>query len=186
MAGEVRQRMIDHAVLLLARKGPLASFSEVLEASGAPRGSLYHHFPGGKDELVLAAMDAASQRAIAFLEPMRGEPADKVAEAFVNLWRAVLARSKFEAGCAVLAVTVTSDASTRRARAGQIFRAWRDLITGMLEAGGVPADRAKGLGAALISACEGAVAIARAEGSMEPFDLAAAEQVRAIRDAMAR
>jgi len=60
MARDTRQKMIERAAILLAQKGLQgASFSEVLEASGAPRGSLYHHFPGGKDELVLAAVALA-------------------------------------------------------------------------------------------------------------------------------
>src|SRR5271168_1693606 len=138
VASDVRQRMIDQAVILLARKGPQgASFSEVLEASGAPRGSLYHHFPGGKDELVLAAIDTASERALALLEPLRGKPADKVAEGFISLWRTSLSRSRFAAGCSVLAVTVTTDVAALRARAGQIFRTWRETLTSMLAEGGV-------------------------------------------------
>ena len=52
-------------MVLLAQKGVQGtSFMDVLEATGAPRGSLYHHFPGGKDELVLAAMDEASREAL--------------------------------------------------------------------------------------------------------------------------
>ena len=48
--------MIEAAMYLIASKGVQAtSFADVLKASGAPRGSVYHHFPGGKDELVLAA-----------------------------------------------------------------------------------------------------------------------------------
>jgi TetR/AcrR family transcriptional regulator, lmrAB and yxaGH operons repressor len=177
--------MIDHAVVLLAQKGLQGtSFNEVLQASGAPRGSLYHHFPGGKAELVLAAMDAASGRAEALLGPVRGQPADKVAETFIALWRAVLTRSGFEAGCAVLAVTVTSDSAELRERAAQIFRTWRALLAGILNEGGIPLKRADGLAAMLISTCEGAVALSRAEGSLTPFELAATELVRAVREAM--
>ena len=184
MASDVRQRMIEHAAVLLAKKGPGASFNEVLQASGAPRGSLYHHFPGGKAELVLAAMDAAGRRAEALLGPMRGQPADKAAEAFIALWRAVLTRSGFEAGCAVLAVTVTSDSPELRDHAGRIFRTWRALLASILNEGGVPPERADGLAATLIAACEGAVALSRAEGSLAPFELTAAEQLRAVRGAM--
>ena len=185
MTSDVKQRMIEKAVVLLARKGlQRASFSEVLEASGAPRGSLYHHFPGGKNELVLAAMNEASRRALAALETFKGQPADKVAEAFTSLWASVLTHSRLEAGCAVVAVTLASDSPVLRERAGEIFKAWRDLLSRMLLEGGVQRERSDGLAAGLIAACEGAVAIARAENSMKPFLLVVAEQLKAIREAM--
>jgi TetR/AcrR family transcriptional regulator, lmrAB and yxaGH operons repressor len=185
MTSDVKQRMIEKAVVLLARKGlQRASFSEVLEASGAPRGSLYHHFPGGKNELVLAALNEASRRALTALEALKGQPADKVAEAFTSLWASVLTHSRLEAGCAVVAVTLASDSPMLRERAGEIFKAWRDLLSRILTEGGVPRGRSDGLAAGLVAACEGAVAIARAENSMKPFHLVVAEQLRAIEDAM--
>ena len=59
MAKNVRQRMIAGAGDLLSRRGlQSTSFAEVTQATGTPRGSIYHHFPGGKQELVLAALDA--------------------------------------------------------------------------------------------------------------------------------
>jgi TetR/AcrR family transcriptional repressor of lmrAB and yxaGH operons len=62
MAGEVRARMVDGAIALLASRGlEGTSFSEVLELTGAPRGSIYHHFPGGTAELVSAAVDGAGR-----------------------------------------------------------------------------------------------------------------------------
>ena len=65
VARDVRERMIEGAVRLLARHGLQAtSFTEVLELTGAPRGSIYHHFPGGKDELISAAVDRAGARAL--------------------------------------------------------------------------------------------------------------------------
>src|SRR5271167_3077877 len=185
MASDVKQRMIEKAVVLLARKGlQRASFSEVLEAAGAPRGSLYHHFPGGKNELVLAAMNEASRRALVALETLKGQPADKVAAAFCALWASVLARSHLEAGCAVVAVTLASDSPALRKRAGEIFKAWRELLSQMLSEGGIPPARSAGLAAGLIAACEGAVAVARAENSLTPFELVVAEQLRAIKEAM--
>ena len=57
MAKDVRERMVAGASQLLATKGLQAtSFGEVIELTDTPRGSIYHHFPGGKDELVLAAL----------------------------------------------------------------------------------------------------------------------------------
>src|SRR6185503_7714391 len=101
--------MIERTAVLLAKKGLLgASFSKILEESGAPRGSLYHHFPGGKDELVLEAIELAQSHVMAVIEKLAGHPADEVASAFINMLRTVLSRSNFEAGCSIVAVTVAA------------------------------------------------------------------------------
>ena len=185
MAGPVKQRMIERAALLLAKKGLQgASFSEVLEASGAPRGSLYHHFPGGKQELVAAALSAAGARAMGVLEGQQGKPALEVAATFIALWRMVLEKTDFEAGCAIAAVTVAADSPALLESAAREFRAWRARLAALLAAGGVPARRAGALAATLIAACEGAVVLARAERSFEPFDMIAAEQLAAVRGAV--
>jgi TetR/AcrR family transcriptional regulator, lmrAB and yxaGH operons repressor len=182
MPTDARTRMIETAALLLAAKGVHgASFSEVLAASGAPRGSVYHHFPGGKEQLVGAAIDVARERAEGALRALHGRPAAEVAEGFVGLWRAVLVASDFSAGCAVLAVTVEVDGGDLVARAADVFRAWRSALVLSLVAGGVPAERAPGLAALLVAGCEGAVVVARAERSLDAFEAAAAEIVAAVR-----
>ncbi|CAN5262115.1 TetR/AcrR family transcriptional regulator [soil metagenome] len=181
MPSDARQRMIDSTAILLAKHGLSGtSFSEVIAASGAPRGSLYHYFPGGKDELVLAAVGAAGDRAMAVLDRLEGKHAGEVAEAFLGLWRSVLTVSGFGAGCAVAAVTVASHSAELLESAGVVFRGWRARLATLLHSGGVPIERAAALAATLIAASEGAVVLARAEQSFEPFDLVAAEQVAAI------
>src|SRR6202167_3250427 len=71
---DVRSRMVEGAVRLLATKGVEGtSFAEVLDATGSPRGSVYHHFPGGKPELLHAALDLASERGLAAMEATRSE-----------------------------------------------------------------------------------------------------------------
>ena len=58
-----REQMIEGALSLLAKQGLQAtSFSEVLKLTGAPRGSIYHHFPGGKDQLVAEALKLSEKR----------------------------------------------------------------------------------------------------------------------------
>lgn len=183
VATDVRQRMVDSTSVLLAKKGLQGtSFSAILDASGAPRGSLYHHFPGGKDELVLAAVAQTGQRAQALVDATVGLSAVDVAEAFVGLWRALLTRSNFEAGCAVAAVTVAAEDAELLAGAGLAFRDWRTSLEAALVAGDVPSERAPAVAAALIAACEGATIMARAERSLEPFDLVATEQIETVRN----
>src|SRR5947207_14909068 len=54
MATDTRTRMIEATALLIRQRGYHGtSLNDILSASGAPRGSLYFHFPGGKDQLVV-------------------------------------------------------------------------------------------------------------------------------------
>jgi len=184
MARGVRERMVASAVNLLARRGLQAtSFSEVLEHSGAPRGSVYHHFPGGKNQLIGSALDAAGDRAIELLDRKAGAPAEEIAGWFLHIWREVLIRGKFEAGCAVLAVAVAADSPELLDQTARVFRTWRRRLAELLEQGGLRAEDAALFAAVLVASSEGAVVLARAEQSLEPFDLVAqqlVDQVRAL------
>jgi TetR/AcrR family transcriptional repressor of lmrAB and yxaGH operons len=179
MASGTRQKMIEGAARLLAMRGlQETSFSEVLGLTGAPRGSIYHHFPEGKDQLVSEAIDLAGARAIEFLDRAEGSSAAEVTAYFLSLWREVLVRSEFQAGCSVLAVTVATDSKELLAHAAAIFRSWRLRLAELLEAGGLPAADALGFATVLIAASEGAVVLSRAEQSVDPF-LLVAEQLTA-------
>jgi AcrR family transcriptional regulator len=166
--------MVAGAVRLLAQKGlQAASFSEILELTQAPRGSVYHHFPGGKDQLVAEAVDLAGQRALDALRAT-GATAREVTTAFLELWRQLLVRSNFQAGCAVLAVTVATESPELLARAGTVFQAWREALVKRLVEGGLPPERAGPFAALLVASTEGAVALARAARNLEPFETVAA------------
>jgi AcrR family transcriptional regulator len=171
--GAVRARMVAGAVRLLAEHGPPgASFGDVLEATGTSRGSTYHHFPGGKKEMYAAALDLASDRALSAIEDVRGQPARVVVERFVEMWRTLLTTNDLRLGCAVLAVAVAGE-DEQVDHAGDIFRAWRERLASLLVDGGCPAAQAPALAACTIAAMEGAVAMARAEGDLMPFELVA-------------
>jgi len=180
--GEVRGRMVAGAVRLLAEKGyEGTSFAEVLALTGAPRGSTYHHFPGGKRELVDAALDLASDHAKAAMEPVRGRPAADVVARFFGMWRQLLNATELRAGCAVLAVTVDAVDAQMLTHAGQVFREWRQHLESLLTDGGLEPAAARRLAATAIAASEGAVALARAEQDMAPFDLVEAQLVAQAR-----
>jgi len=169
-----RDRMIDGAVRLLATKGLQAtSFSEVLDLTGAPRGSIYHHFPSGKNQLVGEAVRLAAERVRDSLEAVRGESAMAVAEHFLGLWRLLLVRTGFSAGCSVAAVTVAADSPTLLDEAATAFRDWSAQLADLLRVGGASADRADVLALTLIAGSEGAVIISRAERRIDPFDAVA-------------
>jgi TetR/AcrR family transcriptional regulator, lmrAB and yxaGH operons repressor len=173
--GVVRSRMVEGAVRLLATKGVEGtSFAEVLAATDAPRGSVYHHFPGGKPELLHAALDLASDRALAAMEAVRGESPMTVTDQFLGLWSELLNRSHLRAGCAVVAVTVAGQEDALLDHAGSIFRNWSDFLGELFTTGGLESEPARQFAITVIAAAEGAVAICRAERSREPFDDASA------------
>jgi TetR/AcrR family transcriptional regulator, lmrAB and yxaGH operons repressor len=163
--------MVEGAVRLLATKGVEGtSFAEVLEATDSPRGSVYHHFPGGKPELLHAALDLASERALGAMEATRGQPAAKVIERFLNLWRLLLDYSHVTAGCAVMAVTVAANDDELLDHTGTIFRTWTEYLAELCTASGIEPNSARQLAVTVIAATEGAVAMSRSERSTEPFD----------------
>jgi TetR/AcrR family transcriptional regulator, lmrAB and yxaGH operons repressor len=163
--------MVDGAVRLLATRGVEGtSFAEVLEATNSPRGSVYHHFPNGKPELLHAALDLASERGLAAMGATRGQPSAVVIERFLSLWRGLLEYSRLTAGCAVVAVTVAGSDEGLLVHAGTIFQTWTELLTDLCVAGGMEMESARPLAVTVIAATEGAVALCRAERSMEPFE----------------
>jgi AcrR family transcriptional regulator len=176
LPSDTRKKMIESAVILLATRGLQGTaFSDVVERSGAPRGSIYHHFPAGKDELVEAAVQLAGDRALGVLDAVEGQSPRAVTAFFLDVWREVLVRSGLRAGCAVLAVTVATDSPELLEHASAVFRAWRTRLAELYVQGGLPPDQAARLAATLVASSEGAVVLRRAERTLEPFELVAAE-----------
>jgi TetR/AcrR family transcriptional regulator, lmrAB and yxaGH operons repressor len=186
MVSAVRERMVAGAVRLLAQRGLQAtSFSSVLAETNAPRGSIYHHFPGGKEELVTAAIAATEQHALSLLDPETGASAVDVARSFLAAWRALLTYADFDAGCALVAVTVAAETDAMRERTAEAFRAWQDKLGRALAAGGLSTDDAQSAATLLLAASEGAVVICRAERDIRPFELVAAQLVEHVRGLVA-
>jgi AcrR family transcriptional regulator len=165
--------MIAGAARLLSRRGLQAtSFSEVLAATGAPRGSLYHHFPGGKDELIAEATRYVERQLLEVLERARPSTPEEVVVVFTSVWRTVLAGSDLEAGCAVAAVAI--DAGDGQgglvALAGRVFIEWQEALAALLEVAGLEAGHAADVALLLVVAMEGSLVLCRAQRSLEPFD----------------
>jgi AcrR family transcriptional regulator len=168
--------MIEAALDSLRRRGVSGmSFTEVLEHSGAARGAIYHHFPGGKTQLVA---EAATRNAQDVRENLSQLPADSprvLVEAFLAMIRPVVEQSARGSGCAVAAVALGTDAADAGLReiAAGAFTAWRSELAGKLAAGGMAAEQASALAATLVTLLEGAHVLCRAAGDIEPFDQAA-------------
>ena len=101
--------------------------------------------------------------------------------AAIGAWRALLTGADFEAGCALLAVTVAADAPALRDAAAESFRTWRARLARALHEGGLGADRAADTAQLLLAASEGAVVLSRAERDIRPFDTVAAQLLDHVR-----
>lgn len=177
---DVRPRMINGAARLLAQRGLQgASFAEVLALTGAPRGSIYHHFPNGKDELVVAAMDAVSDATEQRLSQFDGDSV-AITEGFLQLWSDLLDRANLTAGCAVVAVSVAATGDLLD-HAGAVFRRWTAQLADLFQNAGLADDAARDFATLLIAATEGAVIMSRAQRSRAPFDRIAASLIAQAR-----
>jgi AcrR family transcriptional regulator len=164
--------MVLSALYLIAERGVQGtSIADVLERSGAPRGSVYHHFPGGKDEIVGAAMEYMATDARVPLRALHGCDVSGIVTGFINLWRGVLTRSEFAAGCATAGVTVSGESETARAAARKVFEVWIADLAELLEAAGVDRSKAADFAWMLFASTEGALVFARAEHNMRALDL---------------
>ena len=179
--------MVAGAADLMSRRGLNGtSMRDVVRYTGTPRGSIGHHFPRGKQQLIEDAIVFAGRQVSGPLEHLtRDRGAIAGLREFIALWRKTLERSKFQAGCPVLAVAVeqfVNDATERDGRpdaaaqgrlldlADGVFADWQRIMVSALRREGVPSARARRLAALVIASTEGTVAMCRAARSAQPLE----------------
>lgn len=172
--GHTRQRMLDSAVEVLRERGASAvTVDAVLARSGAPRGSVYHHFPGGRTELILAALGQAGDFITARIDAtvQSGDPVQAL-DAFVRFWKKTLIATDYLAGCPVVAVSIDAHQDPPEAAllAREIFVRWHSKLRDLLIGRGVEAARAARLATLMVAAIEGAVILCRAQRDPTPLD----------------
>jgi AcrR family transcriptional regulator len=171
--------MLNSAVQLLRERGAAGvTVDGVLAHSGAPRGSVYHHFPRGRDELLLGALRQAGDFITGYLESaVATGDVRKMLEKFVAFWKRTLLDSDFRAGCPIVAVAVGSriDAPEEEALVAQIFATWHDCLVRLLATRDVDPARAARLATLVVAAIEGAVVLCRAQREVTPLDDVLAE-----------
>ncbi|OBK73603.1 TetR/AcrR family transcriptional regulator [Mycobacterium sp. 1274761.0] len=169
--------MVVSAALLIRERGAQATaISDVLKHSGAPRGSAYHYFPGGRTQLLEEATDYAA--AYIADKISAAQSAGELLDDLIGMYRTQLVRTDYRAGCPVVAVTVEAGdpenpAPTTRLieRAAAAFAQWTDLIGQRLIVSGVSAERAEELAMLVTTSLEGAIIVARASRDVKPLDL---------------
>lgn len=167
-----RAAMLRSAVALMRRQGVAAtSFADVLADSGAPRGSVYHHFPAGKAQLVEeATRTAATQLRNRVARALDDAPDMPTAlRALVAVWRDALEEGDYAVGCPIVAAALGTE-RTARDIAGIAFADWSELIVAKLVAGGTARPRSQTLAVLIVSAMEGALVLAQAQRDAAALD----------------
>jgi len=171
---DVRNEMVHGAVDLLATNGVQGtSFALLIETTDAPRGSIYHHFPGGKSELIRDAVASIGATVVSIIDSLNVKKPEDVVKAFVEGWRALFVGGNYDRGCAVAATSLGAgeDASMREA-AREVFEAWSVSLTNAFVRTGVKKSDAADYASLCIAVVEGALIMGKASRNDEIFDVA--------------
>jgi TetR/AcrR family transcriptional repressor of lmrAB and yxaGH operons len=182
MGNSSRVSMISSAAALIGAHGLSGtSFSEVLADSGAPRGSIYYHFPGGKKQLAAEVIGWTTEQILGYLRSCPADTAAGVLEWFIDLWRQSVLASGGCGGCPVAGVAMDADDDDDLIRASRAaFESWATLLAEQLQATGVPARRAVPIATIALASMEGALVMCRAERGSEPLETVARELLRLL------
>lgn len=175
MSNDSRGSMVRSAASLIGAHGATAtSFSDVLADSGAPRGSIYHHFPGGKVQLAREAAELEGTTIRDLIERSLEERGLKQTLAlFGDVFRRRVADYPERIGCPVAAIALARPEDPELAAvATAAFQSWERPIAAALRDEGVSARDAETFAGLVVSTVEGALLRARAAGSQEPLDSA--------------
>ena len=167
-----RQRMIEATIELMRSSGLSgAGINEIVRESAAPKGSVYHFFPAGKQQIVSEALVDYAGRVQQFIDAAlssRREPEQKV-RALFDVFAERVEAGQFRRSCAFGAVCLDLDADLDELRSviAEAFDDWQVLIAGHFDLG--DASRTRSFAGLLLTAIEGAYIRARAERSSRPF-----------------
>ena len=172
-ARDTRDRILDATNRLLRRQGYTATGIKQIVAEGdAPLGSIYHYFPGGKEQIAIEALARVGERirmGIASLANVADVPATVNAFFVHNAER--LRDSDYQRGCpiATVALETSSDIERIRQVCEDVFKGWQDALTHVFTEAGIPEVDAAALATFVLSSYEGALTMSRALRDIQPM-----------------
>ncbi|EKX63662.1 TetR/AcrR family transcriptional regulator [Streptomyces ipomoeae] len=179
-----RERIVAGAADMISRRGLNAtSIRELAKHAKAPLGSTYHYFPGGKQQVATEAVRHGGTTVARILrEELEAGPVQGL-RAFLALWRGIVVKSEFRAGCPVLAVSVeeppADEIPPAVLAAAEAFDSWERLLADALRAHGADPAQAPALATLVVASAEGAIAMCRAKRDIRPLDHVA-QQMEAL------
>ena len=184
-ARKTRTRLLDTAGKLFRSQGFHATgLDQILRRSRTPKGSLYHYFPGGKDQLAIETVQyVAGQQGqmMSAIFSAHSDPLETLQTFFAHIAENLRA-SDFREGCPIAAVTleVASDRPSVREACRQGFQTWLEVLVQHLNSAGLSEARAKSIATLVLASLEGGLILSRAKKSVEPINTVTSELARMI------
>jgi AcrR family transcriptional regulator len=185
-----RERIVQQSAELLRLQGYNATgVKQIVESAQAPFGSLYHFFPGGKEQLGAEAI-RASGAIYEQLIPAILDPAPDLVAGVRNFFAGAaehLRETDYADACpiATVALEVSSSSQTMREACAEVFESWITAGAARHESAGLGVDSARELTIAMLCALEGAFVLARALRTTEPLEIAGELTAHAVEAALA-
>jgi TetR/AcrR family transcriptional regulator, lmrAB and yxaGH operons repressor len=171
-------RMVEAGELLLSERGyGNVTMIEVIDKAEAPRGSIYYHFPGGKEDLATKVVAKVGQEAVHLVDwaAERSDSPRAFLLLLVERHRRRLEKSDFALGCPMMGimVNVSTESETLRSAVADAFMNWITAVAQGLTSKGVPPAVARRAAATFVAGVEGAILVSRTTRSVAPFSLLA-------------
>lgn len=182
---DTRERMVAAARRLFREHGYNGTaLSDVLVESDAPRGSVYYHFPGGKEEIAAEVTVLHAHKTVATIDRAAetATTAAELIEAVVTELRDELVASDYRQGCAVAPIVLEATLSSPALHAAA-QRGFSNVITTLarhLSALDIAEDRAVALATHTVVSFEGALILSKVMRSPDAFDAAIAGLIESI------
>jgi AcrR family transcriptional regulator len=163
--------LVSAAEVLRERGAAGVTIDAVLARSGAPRGSVYHHFPDGRNQILTEALQFAGEAITEVIDEAAANGGLFLVRQFVDFWEELLVESDFAAGCPVVAAAIgaADDEPQLTTVAGNIFSHWREALTRAFVSDGFDDSDAASLAIMCIASLEGAVVLCRSTRSVDPL-----------------
>jgi len=189
MPGDTRERIVDAGAQLFGRQGYSGTgMKQIVDAAQAPFGSVYHFFPGGKEQLAAETI-RRSGALYGQLLPAVFDPAPDVVTGTRNFFAGAaehLRETDYADACpiATIALEVSGRSEPLREACAEVFEGWIELAADRFVDAGIEPHTARDLAIALIAALEGAFVLAQALRDTGPLDVACALTATAVRTAL--
>lgn len=170
--GDTRTKMLASAAEVMRERGAAGVTIDAVLARSAPRGSVYYHFPDGRNQILTEALRYSGDSITALIDDAAGRGARELLAEFVGYWERLLTEGGFTAGCPVVAAAIgcsDGDGPKLSTEAGAILGRWCTALTRAFVNDGFDDADAASLAVMSISALEGAIVLSRSTRNAGPL-----------------